>query len=104
MSETVIRILVVDDNLEDFEILRILFSKVKHCRYELRNATNLSDGLEEWRRCAHDVYLVDYKLGPESGIDFLRQAAQEEKCDAPIILLTGFSDYELDMEAMRLGA
>jgi two-component system, cell cycle sensor histidine kinase and response regulator CckA len=104
MSEKVIRILVVDDNREDFEILQILFSKVKHCLYELQNAANLSDGLKEWRRCVHDIYLVDYKLGPDSGLDFLRQAVQEEKCDAPIILLTGFIDYELDMEAMRLGA
>jgi two-component system, cell cycle sensor histidine kinase and response regulator CckA len=104
MSEKAIRILIVDDNDEDFEILRILFSKVKHCLYELQKAKNLSDGLEQWRRCVHDVYLVDYKLGPESGIDFLRQAALEEKSNAPIILLTGFGDYELDIEAMRLGA
>jgi PAS domain S-box-containing protein len=104
MSEPVIRILVVDDNQEDFEILRILFSKVKHRRYELQNATNFSAGLKELCRGKQDVYLVDYKLGVESGIDFLRQAIQEEKCDVPIILLTGFGDYELDMEAMRLGA
>lgn len=95
--------MVVEDNQDDFEILRILFSKVKHCLYELQNVTDLSHAMEEMRKGGHDVYLVDYKLGVESGMDFLRQAFQE-KCQAPIILLTGLSNYELDVEGMRLGA
>jgi len=60
--------------------------------------------MKELRKGDHDVYLVDYKLGLESGMDFLRQAIQEEKCQVPIILLTGFNNYELDRESMRLGA
>jgi two-component system cell cycle sensor histidine kinase/response regulator CckA len=104
MSEKMIRVLAVEDNREDFEILRILFGKVKNCQYGLQNARSLSEGLMEWRRGVHDVYLVDYKLGPELGIDFLRQTNLEGTGDAPIILLTGFNNYELDVEAMRLGA
>jgi two-component system cell cycle sensor histidine kinase/response regulator CckA len=104
MNEKVIRVLVVEDNQEDFEILRILFSKVKNVRYELENTVDLSAGLKSWKLCVHDIYLVDYKLGPESGLDFLRRAALEEACHAPIILLTGLGDYELDLEAMSLGA
>src|SRR6185503_14366880 len=104
MSENAVRVLVVEDNPEDFDILRIYFSKVKHRRYELDNAKGLVEGLEKLRRREHDAYLVDYKLGPDSGIDFLRRAIQEENCQSPIILLTGFGDYDLDMEAMNLGA
>jgi two-component system cell cycle sensor histidine kinase/response regulator CckA len=104
MSDKVIRILVIEDNLEDFQILKILFSKVKSCQYDVQNAARLSDGLSELRRRDHDAYLVDYKLGPDSGMEFLRQAIEEEKCQAPIIFLTGFGDYDLDIEAMRLGA
>src|SRR5665213_2226486 len=104
MSEKMIRVLAVEDSLEDFEILRILFSKIKSCLYELKNARSLSEGLTEWRRGVHDVYLVDYKLGPDLGIDFLRQTNLEGAGNAPIILLTGFNNYELDVEAMKLGA
>ncbi|HTA76940.1 MAG TPA: response regulator [bacterium] len=104
MSGKAVRVLVVEDNLEDYEILRILFSKVKHGRYELENAIGLSAALEKLRLNKHDAFLVDYKLGADSGMDFLRKAIHEEKCQAPIILLTGFNDYELDIEAMSLGA
>ncbi len=104
MSGKAVRVLVVEDNLEDFEILRILFSKVKHGRYELENAIGLPEALEKLRLNKHDAFLVDYKLGADSGMDFLRLAIQQEKCQSPIILLTGFNDYELDIEAMNLGA
>ena len=104
MNKKMIRVLAVEDNREDFEILRILLGKVKNCQYELQNARSLSEGLTEWRRGIHDVYLVDYKLGPDLGIDFLRQTNLEGMHDAPIILLTGFGGYELDIEAMGLGA
>ncbi|HXL73665.1 MAG TPA: PAS domain S-box protein, partial [bacterium] len=104
MSDKTIRVLIVEDNMEDFEIIRILFSKIRHSRYELENASSLSEGLKKLRMGKHDVYLVDYKLGADSGIDFLRYAIQEEKCRVPIILLTGFGDYDLDVEVMRIGA
>ncbi len=103
-GDKALRILIVEDNLEDFEILRILFSKIRHSRYELENVRSLSDALVKLRQKKHDVYLVDYKLGADSGIDFLRYAIEQEKCEAPIILLTGYGDYDLDVEAMRIGA
>ena len=46
---------------------------------------------------------MDYKLGADSGLEFLSQAVTE-RCPAPIILLTGFGDPELDLKAMSLGA
>src|SRR5207237_7264187 len=47
--------------------------------------------------------LVDYRLGAQNGIDFLR-AALEQGCQAPIILLTGQGEREIDLEAMKAGA
>ena len=103
-GDKALRILIVEDNLEDFEILRILFSKIRHNRYELENVRSLSEALVKLRQKKHDAYLVDYKLGADSGVDFLRYAIEQEKCEAPIILLTGYGDYDLDVEAMRIGA
>ncbi len=103
MPEKPIRILVIEDNPEDFQILQVLFSKIKHRKYELENVTSLSKGLATLRKREHDAYLVDFQLGPDSGMDFLKEAAAM-KCDAPIILLTGFGDHEMDLKAMALGA
>ncbi|HUO56950.1 MAG TPA: PAS domain S-box protein, partial [bacterium] len=52
---------------------------------------------------AHDVCLLDYRLEGRNGLDFLKEAG-EKGFTTPIILLTGLADYEVDLEAMRLGA
>jgi two-component system cell cycle sensor histidine kinase/response regulator CckA len=51
----------------------------------------------------HEVCLVDYRLGAQNGIELLR-AAIERGCAAPIILLTGQGEHEIDLEAMKAGA
>lgn len=62
-----------------------------------------ADALAAMKQCAHDVYLLDYRLGAETGLDLLREA-MAGGCKAPMILLTGQGDEAVDMEAMRAGA
>ena len=83
MNVNALRVLVVEDNPEDYEIIRILFSKVRQSRYELENARSLSEALKKLAQKKHDAYLVDYKLGADSGIDFLRYAVQQENAKLP---------------------
>ena len=51
----------------------------------------------------HDLYFVDYRLGAKSGVDFLKEAISNN-CEEPIVLLTGKGNYEVDIQAMQLGA
>ena len=51
----------------------------------------------------YDLYFVDYRLGARSGVDLLKEAL-EHNCEEPIILLTGKGNYEVDIEAMQIGA
>ena len=51
----------------------------------------------------YNLYFVDYRLGAKSGVDLLKEALQNG-CEEPIILLTGKGNYEVDIEAMQLGA
>jgi diguanylate cyclase (GGDEF)-like protein len=104
MGEKPVRVLVVEDSADDYRILKVMLSKISHRAYVPDNVPTYSGAMERLRRHEHDVYLVDYKLGPDSGLDFLREAVQQEKCESPIILLTGYGGHELDMEAMGLGA
>src|SRR5205823_13476224 len=54
-------------------------------------------------RGGHDVYLLDYRLGPRSGLEMLREL-KARGVTAPIILLTGQGEYETDRAAMVAGA
>ena len=49
------------------------------------------------------TYLVDYRLGPWSSLDLLREAIASG-CVGPIIILPGQGDHEVDMTALEAGA
>jgi PAS domain S-box-containing protein len=98
-----IRILLVDDDEDDYVLTRDLLSQVRACRFDLDWAASFDDGLEAIRRGEHDACLLDYNLGGRSGLDLLRAAVQGG-CLVPIILLTGQGDHDVDVEAMEAGA
>ncbi len=98
-----LRVLLVEDDEDDYLITRDLLSESRGSRFDLEWASTYESGLDAIRRNDHDVYLLDYRLGPHTGIDLLR-AATEEGCRQPIILLTGQGDDDVDSEAMELGA
>jgi DNA-binding NtrC family response regulator len=96
-------ILLVDDDEEEYLITRDLFAEIEAIRCELEWAATYDAGLHAIARQEHDVYLLDYRLGSHDGIELLR-AAVEQGCTAPIIMLTGQSDRDVDIAALRAGA
>lgn len=98
-----IRVLLVEDDPDDYLLTRDLLSGSSDPRVELEWSPTYAKGLEAISRAEHDVYLLDYLLGERTGLDLLRDA-MGAGCRAPIILLTGTGGREVDMAAMRLGA
>lgn len=97
------RILIVEDDEDDFIILSRYIRNIPALDAELTWCSTYSEALEDM--CAHrnDLYFVDYRLGARSGVDLLKEA-MISKCENPIILLTGKGNYQVDFEAMQLGA
>ncbi|MGH8590942.1 MAG: PAS domain-containing protein, partial [Gammaproteobacteria bacterium] len=98
-----IRVLLVEDDEDDYRLTRELLAEVPGYRIELDWAESYEAGLAALARGAHDVCLLDYRLGECTGLDLLRRAAAEN-FGTPFIVLTGYSAFELDVEAMRAGA
>src|SRR6516164_1509176 len=98
-----IKILLVEDDEDDYIIARDLLAEIPGHRFTLDWVNTYSKGLASMVLNQHDVVLVDYRLGAENGITLLR-AAIERGCQAPIILLTGAGQHEIDLEAMQAGA
>lgn len=94
-------VLLVEDDEDDYVIIRDLLSEME--RFELEWVTDYEDALKAIKREEHDVCLLDYRLGQRSGLDLLREASGRGY-EAPIILLTGQGDREVDLEAMQAGA
>jgi diguanylate cyclase (GGDEF)-like protein/PAS domain S-box-containing protein len=103
MSFPVVRVLLVDDDEDDYILTQSLLSEIKGELFQLDWVSAYDRALQEIRQGHHDVYLVDYRLGKRSGLDLLQEAIVCN-CNAPLILLTGQGDRELDVAAMRAGA
>lgn len=97
------RVLLIDDDENVHPFISHLLSKVAGKKFSVAWARDYDKGLEAIRRHAHDVCLLDYKLGGQSGLELLRQAVGEG-IQAPIIMLTGAADPVVDLEATELGA
>jgi two-component sensor histidine kinase len=95
--------LLIDDDEIDYMLTRRLMSGIWGDHYQLDWAPAYEAGLDAVMKNEHDIYLVDYRLGSQSGLDLMREA-MARGCRMPFILLTGQGDREVDLEAMRAGA
>lgn len=98
-----IRILLIDDDEEDFMITRDIVEEINHQRLEIDWVDSYETAIDLIHDNQYDVYLVDYRLGVRDGLELIREAL-EAGCQAPLILLTGQDDLEVDSKAMKIGA
>ncbi|MBI4659411.1 MAG: response regulator [Verrucomicrobia bacterium] len=98
-----LKILLVEDDEDDFIITRDLFAQITREQYELTWISNFDEAREALLRNDQEVYLIDYRLGRHNGLDLLR-GAMSHGCAAPIIMLTGVGDQQVDVEAIGAGA
>ena len=103
MENKAITILLIDDDEEDYLITRDLLKDIKSRRLDIQWASTFESGLALMKQNIHDVFLIDYNLGPYNGLDLVREAVKGG-CTAPVIMLTGQDDEKTDFEAMEAGA
>lgn len=99
----VCKILIVDDDEDDFFIISELIRMIPSGNYEIEWAFKYEDALRRMTEQCYDVYFVDYRLGARSGMDLLKEA-MEAGCEKPIILLTGGGSVKTEHAALQSGA
>jgi diguanylate cyclase (GGDEF)-like protein/PAS domain S-box-containing protein len=103
MEQQTIRILIVDDDMEDFMIIRDLLAEISVTKYLPEWKNNYRSALEAIQTVPYDVYLFDYQLGVHNGLELLQEISRLDS-RKPVIFFTGMQDHEIDLEAMHLGA
>jgi len=103
MDSRELRVLIADDDEDDYLITRDLLLQIGRSKFHMDWAPSYRTALEAIHSNQHDIYLFDYRLGEGDGLELLREALARG-CKAPIILLTGTDDWETDVEAMKAGA
>jgi PAS domain S-box-containing protein len=94
---------MIDDDEDDFFLVTELLRDISPGQYVLEWASTFQKGIDALENNTHDVFLVDYRLGPNTGIDILHRIQQMPN-QLPVIMLTGKGDYKIDQEAMQAGA
>jgi len=95
-----VRILVVDD--EDIVLkscLRILDGN----DYQIETASNGHEALRKVEETPYDVIILDIMMPNLSGMEVLRQV-KETHPDVDVIMITGLSQIDTAVQAMKLGA
>ena len=98
------RVLLVEDDEEDYEFTKELFAEISVTAYEVTWARGVRSALDATDDGRYDVCLIDYRLGgAESGVDLARSLISDGH-RMPVILLTGTDEREVDEKAAAIGA
>lgn len=108
MQTKPIKLMLVDDNEEDFILTKDLISQITNEKFKVKwNAIDWKRSYKEALKSmidnSHDIYLVDYRLEHNKGVDLMKEALSKG-CLSPIIILTVKEDFKIDIEAMKAGA
>ncbi len=102
-SEGKTRVLLIEDDEDDYLITKDLLADISEDQFELVWVPTFALGREAIANAAADICLVDYQVGERSGLELV-QEARAAGAMVPMILLTGMGDRDIDIAAMRAGA
>lgn len=102
-NTTPINVLLVEDDDDDFVLVKDLFREIGDERYRLRRVASYEEAVELKSPSEFDVCLLDYRLGLHDGLELMGDL-RKRGFMCPMILLTGQTDEEIDRRAMKAGA
>lgn len=103
MGERQIRVLLVEDNALDADVIREAIAEAKDSRFVLERVDCLSGALERLARGGIDLVLADLGLPDSDGLETVAKILARTG-GAPIIVLTASDDENLAVQALQQGA
>lgn len=103
MNRALVRLLIVDDDEDDYILARDLLADIETIKVELQWACDYDQALHLFRQNIFDVCLLDFRLGEYTALDLLPVFLEIDPI-MPIIILTGQDDLQTDLNVMDAGA
>lgn len=103
MKNMHLNIFVVDDDEDDLFLITDALKGIDTFRITCETEVNYNKACKRIQQNVHDIYIVDYLLGPHTGVELIRNCV-EQGIKKPFILLTGKGDRKIDIEATKAGA
>lgn len=99
----VMRVLLVEDDPEDAELVREVLAEVPDFSCNVTHAWRFAEALEHLDQEKFDLVLLDLWLPDASGFDTLA-GIRGRSPDLPVVVLTGLDDEAFGVDAVRHGA
>jgi putative two-component system response regulator len=97
------RILVVDDNQDQLDLMEVMLRKQRYNQVEL--TTDPTQVAAAYAATPYDLILLDMEMPVMTGVEVMRQLRGELKgAFMPVIMLTAHNDAEYRLQALQEGA
>lgn len=103
LDDKPIKVLLIEDNPGDVRLIRLHVEEQAEDTIELRAVGSLGEGQERLRSGDVDLVLLDLNLPDSQGLETLF-ALIDAEFRVPVIVVSGMSDQELAVKAVRMGA
>jgi diguanylate cyclase (GGDEF)-like protein len=103
-SEPVTQLLLLEDNPADRALAHVYLEEIADQNFEICEVGLVADARARLEATPHDfdIVFVDHNLPDGNGLDLIRELSG--RISAPMILLTGNSNRDIDVAAMASGA
>jgi signal transduction histidine kinase len=102
MNATHIQVLLIDDDEDQFHVVRKYLNRAGPGEYTVEWASTMDEAFAVLEKGMPQVCLLDYHLGEITGIELLG-TMRERGFEQPVILLTGQGSLAIDVDAMEHG-
>lgn len=104
MTDTPIRILLVEDSLADSVLLQKELAESPFGLFSVTHVKRLEEALGQLQAQRYDAVLLDLGLPDSQGLATLERMSKQKPREIPIVVLTGLHDEALGVRALREGA
>jgi|DewCreStandDraft_4_1066084.scaffolds.fasta_scaffold23331_2 DNA-binding response OmpR family regulator len=103
MDQAPIRVLLVEDDEDDRVIVLEHIHRIPGRKFEVEWVLGYTEAIIEIGRQPYDLFIFDYRLGPDNGVDLIREV-KAKGCAVPIVMLTRYADRGIEVRAREAGA
>ncbi len=103
MNQPLVRVLLIEDDDDDVMLIKEYLAEAGNFDFEVVWQSDLTQVREMMLKGEFDIFLIDYLLGAENGLDLMK-FIQQKGILTPAIILTGKGDDKVDHEASQYGA
>lgn len=102
-KQDVISLLIIEDDIDDFYIVKELLHKDPLARYDVLHTAQLGSAIKILGKRQIDLILLDLNIEDSEGLETLQRLSQQEN-EVPIVVLTGLNEEEIGKKAIQAGA